>query len=167
MADTRPGRFDVEDDPRFQKKFWTFQRASWVVLFLILGVAIAGLTGQGGRFAHARISSPTAAIDYPRVTRWEASDDLTLTLVDGGGGEAAVEISSAFSEIFEVEDIQPAPSESYATAAGQRLVFDLAPPQGLRKVTIHVRAMRPSLGREIGVRVDDGPVMRLRPIVLP
>lgn len=161
-----PG-LELNDDRRFQERSWRFERAAWVVLALIVIASLAGLSGKGGVFAHGKISSETGTVEYPRVTRWAASDDLHLTLPAGTGNEAVVEIGSSFSEIFEFEDIQPTPSGSYATGTGQRLIFDLGPPSGERQIIMHVRAMRPSFGREMDLRIGDGPTIKLRPVVLP
>jgi hypothetical protein len=158
---------ELEEDRGFQEKFWSAERVAWAIFALIVIAALVGLTGQGGKLAHATVSGPTGTVEYPQITRWETSDELRLTLPPGSGDQATVEISSAFSEVFEFEDIQPAPSENYATAAGQRLIFDLAEPAGRREIVMHVRAMQPALSRRIQMRIDDGPALSFTPVVLP
>ena len=136
-----------------------------MAMHIAMIAALIGLTGQGGMLAHAKASAGEASIDYPRVTRWEASDEFRLT-VPGGGDGVTVEIGPAFSKVFEYEDIQPVPAEHYATGDGQRLIFDLGEPAGKREIVFHVRAMQPSLGAPMQFRVNGAPVT-LHPVVLP
>lgn len=160
-----PAGIDIEEDRPFQERFWSFQRFAWLLLALIMLTALVGLTGQGGMLAHAEASAGDASIDYPRVTRWEASDEFRLT-VPGASNRVAVEIGPAFSKVFEYEDIQPVPVEHYATGDGQRLIFDLGEPAGDREIVFHVRAMRPSLGAPMQFRVN-GALVFLHPVILP
>lgn len=166
MAASKRDDLELDDDRRFQEKFWTFERFAWVLLGLIVLAALAGFTGQGGPFGRAKAAGSSGEIDYPRVTRWETSDEIRLTLA-GGGDQAVVEIGSAFSEVFEFEDMQPAPSASYATPEGHRHVFDLRGGSGKREIVMHVRAMRPALGVAIDMRINDAPALQIRPVVLP
>lgn len=164
QAETRP---ELDEDRPFQERFWNAQRVAWFILILIVIAALTGFSGQGGPFARATVSGPTGTIDYPRVTRWETSDEIRLTLGAGIGGQTVVEIGSAFPDLFQLEDIQPAPAESHAGPNGQRLVFHLEPAPARREVIMHVRVMRPSLATGIDMRIGAGPNLRIRPLVLP
>jgi hypothetical protein len=166
-AMTDPKGLDLGEDRAFQERFWTAERVAWFIMVLIILAALAGLTGHGGPLARATAGGASGEVDYPRITRWEASDEFNLTLPETSGDEAAVEVDSSFSNIFEIEDIQPQPSKSMVTGAGHRLVFELGEPAGSRKITVHVRAMKPSLGTSVDLRLNDGPPLRLRPVVLP
>ena len=161
-----PRDLQIDEDRVFQERMWTAERIAWVGFVLILAVALLGLTGQGGPLQRVTLRSDAAQIDYPRVTRWETSDEIVLTLSGApGAAEAVIETDQTFAQVFEIEDIQPAPAESLALPHGQRLVFALGE-GGSGQVTLHVRAMKPSLGRAIGFQVDGEP-MTITPVVLP
>jgi hypothetical protein len=164
QAETQP---ELDEDRTFQERFWDVERVAWLILALIVIAALAGFSGQGGAFARATVSGPTGMIEYPRVTRWETSDEFRLTLAAGAGRQAAVEIGSSFPDMFEFEDIQPAPAKSYATSSGQRLVFDLDAAPAEREIIMHVRAMKPSFTTGIDMRIGEGPRLRIHPVVLP
>lgn len=110
---------------------------------------------RSGRVERARrgICARTGKIEYPRMTGWETSDELLLTLAAGAGMLAEVEIGSSFPDVFEFEDIQPAPAKSYATTSGQRLVFDLDAAPAKREIIMHVRAMRPSFTTGLDMQI--------------
>lgn len=157
---------EIDEDRRFQERMWRAERLAWIGFALVVVVALLGLTGQGGPLQRAALRGETGEIDYPRVTRWEASDEIRLTLEGGPGrAQAVVETDRRFSETFEIEDIQPAPADAVATPEGQRLTFDLQPGRS-GSVTVHVRAMRPSLGAATRVHIDGEP-FTVAPVILP
>ena len=71
---------EVNDAPRFQHGFWIAERVSWLFFFLLLIVAVLGFTGMGGVFAAASVRSAAAEVEFPRVARWEASDEVRISL---------------------------------------------------------------------------------------
>lgn len=158
---------DLKTDRSFQIRFWHFQRFAWLAFLVILLIALAGLTGKGGPLSRATASGPQGSIDYPRVTRWEMTDDLTITLPPRRTGKTNIDIDNSFSKIFQIEDIQPAPTARLVTGAGQRLIFDLAEPAGKKSISIHVRPLQPSLWSNIPVWINDGEPLVLTPVVLP
>lgn len=161
-----PRELQIHEDRVFQERMWTAERVAWIGFASVLLIALLGLTGQGGPLQRATASSGAGQIDYPRVTRWATSDEIVLTLPAAPGADrAVVETDDHFARIFRIEDIQPAPAESLALPDGQRLVFALGE-GGWGQVSLHVRAMKPSLGVPVGVRIDGEP-MTITPVVLP
>lgn len=164
MAQSEP---DLESDRPFQIRFWHFQRFAWIVLALVLLAALAGLTGKGGPLSRASVSGPQGEVTYPRVSRWQLGDEMVVSLPPGTGQSVAIEIGGGFSKIFQLERIQPAPKESYATPDGQLLVFDLAGPSGRRDISFFLRPGQPTLSSAIWVRIGDGAPLVLTPTILP
>jgi hypothetical protein len=158
---------ELNEDRVFQEWFWSFERVAWIAMAVFVVAALAGLTGAGGPLAQATAANAQVDIAYPRIARWEASDVLTLTLPAGSGRATTVEIDKSFGKVFQITDIQPAPAQSAATGFGQALEFALDDPPGERTIVLRVRAMKPSLGEAIAVRVNGGPPLVLYPIVLP
>lgn len=158
---------EIGTDRRFQERFWTAQRIAWVVFVLIILAALAGFSGKGGPFAHGVADGAEADLEYPRYTRWLSSDDMELTLAPTGAAEATVDISSDFFDIFQIENVRPAPKDSSVNADGQTLVFALESPGGSRDITFNLRAIQPSAGKRFTIRIDDGPPLAFRSVVLP
>ena len=44
---TRVGDLEIDQDLRFQKREWAFERASWVVMALVVLAGLLGLLGRG------------------------------------------------------------------------------------------------------------------------
>lgn len=164
--DARELGLELEEDRGFQAGLWVAQRIAWLVFLGIVALALAGFTGRGGPFAGATVQSAESSVDYPRVTRWEAPDEVQVHF-GGGAEEGVVEIAESFFDVFAVTSIQPAPDRSVATPDGQRLTFTLAPGQSPRTITLHVRALRPAIPLRTSIRIGNGQPVGLTSVVLP
>jgi hypothetical protein len=158
---------DLKTDRPFQVRFWRFQRFAWIAMAMVLLVALAGLTGKGGPLSRATAAGPQGQVDYPRISRWEMTDEMTVSLPSESTGEVTIEIDDAFSRIFQIESTQPAPKESYVTGTGERLVFNLAEPGGRKTISVFIRPLQPSFSSRIQIRINNGHPLVLSPVVLP
>ena len=160
-------RLDVDENRDFQEKFWTFQRFAWAAMVLILVAALAGATGSGGPLAHATASGPGGSIDYPRIARWQAAERMIVRLPPDAAGTARIELGEAFARTFAIENIEPQPSSSVATAAGHRYEFDLGDGPGEKRIILHLRAASPSPPVRVPARLGEASALPLRLVVLP
>lgn len=65
-------------------------------------------TGAGDPLSRGTASSGDSTIDFPRVARWSASDEMTATLA-GGAASRSIFLSQEFLDDFEVSGMQPEP----------------------------------------------------------
>ena len=158
---------EVDADPAFQEGFWKFQRVAWVVMALIILAALFGATGSGGPLAHAQVEGPAGRIDYPRIARWQAADQMKVTVPPTATGSATLELDAAFTQTFSIEDIEPQPRSSLATATGHRFEFELGDAPGEKSIIFHLRADRPAWPTGLRARLGEAPPMTLRMTVLP
>ncbi|MGE7368897.1 hypothetical protein ACQKKX_07460 [Neorhizobium sp. NPDC001467] len=162
----RPDGLQLEEHRRFQKRFWKIERIAWVAFAIVTVAALLGLTGAGGPLATASAESSNAVISYPRVARWETADELQIAFRPRDGvTERMVTLSPAFAKAFQLEDVQPEPSETTISDRGQILIFGNADSNG-GLVTMHIRAQ--SVGRNgFSVTVDGDASTALTTYVLP
>lgn len=158
---------EVEEDRRFQERFWRFERFAWVLMALLVIAALAGATGSGGPLAEGRAEARAGTITYPRIARWQAAAELTVRLPPLAAGPTEFELADSFTRIFAVESIEPAPSASTATGASHRFTFDLASGGGEKTIVFHLRAARPALPRRTRAQLGDAPPVDLQFVVLP
>lgn len=160
---------EIGEDRPFQERYWRAQRIGWIGFALIVAAGLAGLTGKGGPFARAAVTTAEGAVHYPRITRWETDDDIRIALSPDLGSEIHIDIGSAFARTFALEDIEPAPVRSFVTGEGYRFVFTSLPPPpiGERIITLHVRTLRPSAGADLNIRINGGRPLKFSPVVLP
>lgn len=135
----RKDGLQLQEERRIQRMFWSIQRLSWFMFGVVCLIALLGFTGSGGVFQKQVIRFDSAIVEIPRVTRWEASDDLSIRFTTA---EAAPEVTIAqpFFDLFSIERIQPEPEESVLAPSAQRLRFAAAgePPH---EVSVGIRSM--------------------------
>jgi hypothetical protein len=120
--------YPVLENMRLQNAFWAWERATWVVLAIILLIALTGL------FAHGPLSERTVgdaglSLTYERFQRVTALARLTARISVSSGDEASLTLSPAFADNFQISDIEPRPLRSTAGPGGLELVFQ-APAAG-------------------------------------
>lgn len=164
MASKPPSSLPFEEHKAFQLVFWRAQRIAWIGFALVLMLALAGLTGAGGPLSRSSSAVAGGVIDHPRLSRWSAADEFRVRL-DPGAARREVLLSSAFSDHFQIEDVQPAPVEGVATPEGSRLIFSTEPGRPAA-VVLRVRALKAGPA-DYAVGLDGGAPRPLRTIVLP
>jgi hypothetical protein len=158
-------RLDVPDDRAWQERFWTVQRAAWVLMALFILAALFGATGKGGPLASASAATPDGTLEYPRITRWQSAEDVIVRLPDSAAGDIELLVSPKFAEVYSIDSIVPQPSQSEATSQGHLFTFD-ATGNGPKEIILHVTAGKPAFGRPVDVRIGRS-VARVRVTVLP
>lgn len=141
----------LHEHRRFQEAFWKLERAAWVLFMLVLLLALLGLTGAGGYLSRGTVSVTTGEVRFPRIARWEASDEIRVS-INAGNAERRLTLGHRFFDYYEVEAVQPQPGTMHASAAGTVMVF-AADPAARMNVVVHVKPLRPGLPR-YSVRVD-------------
>jgi hypothetical protein len=126
--------YPVREDMRLQAAFWAWERATWVVIAIIILIALTGL------FAHGPLSRRTVAdgglsLTYERFQRVTAVARMSAKISVPYGDEASLTLSSAFPESFQISDIEPRPLRSSAGLRGLELMFQ-APAGGELSVVI-------------------------------
>ena len=159
----REDGLQLDEHRAFQERSWSVERWSWLAFGAILVFALTGLAGGGGPLAHGLIRSDVGEIDYPRVSRWESSDDIVVTFAPAGA-EHRLTIGPAFSDYFQIEDMQPAPERSMSSRIGEVFIFGTEA-QAAAKITLHLRAFRFGIAR---YRLTvDGTAANVTTVVLP
>lgn len=159
----RPDGLQLEDHRRYQERLWTVERAAWIVFILITVAAALGATGAGGPISRQLAATEGDRMDYPRVARWQASDDLTVEFA-ARAGPRSLRLSPEFARSFQVESVQPTPERVEATPEGQVMHFAAA--DGAAQVVIHLRPQSPGLVRW-HASLDGGAALELWTLILP
>ncbi len=101
-------KVDVETDRKFQERFWIAVRIGWVAMAAILIAAIMGFTGSGGSYSGQRLSAGEATVEIPAVSRWAASDTMTIK-TRAPDKRTTVLVPAGFGDVFSLEAINPQP----------------------------------------------------------
>lgn len=160
----RDDGLQLEEHRAFQERFWSLQRVAWVLFGLLLLAALLGLTGSGGPLSRAQVALEGGTIDYPRIARWEAADEVIVRFAPGAE-QHRLTLSSGFADALQIEGIQPEPESSAAGADGAVLTFATAAGEAA-EVTIHVTPLQPGYST-FAVQIDDGAPETLGVLALP
>lgn len=160
------GGFQVGEDRDWQERAWTAQRIAWVAMALFIVAAAAGVTGKGGPIASASAELAGGSIEYPRITRWQTDEQVTVRLAKTAPARVELLLSPQFVKLFGVNSIEPEPSEVRATPRGHLFTFDTEA-GGERVIAFNVRAANPVLAQPIGASLGNTPPERLFVTVLP
>ncbi len=156
---------EVADDRDWQERFWTAQRIGWLVMAVLVVAALAGATGKGGPLASATMTTDGGTIVYPRIARWQSSEDVIVRLPPSASGNVELLVSPAFSKVFSIDSILPEPSSSQATAAGHLFTFPTMA-GGDKQIILRVTGGKPVIEQPVDVRIGKS-AARLTVTVLP
>lgn len=133
----REDGLQLHEERDLQSLFWTVQRLSWFLFGVLCLVALLGFTGRGGLFQKQTVRFVETIVELPRVTRWEATDEILIRFTEAAETRD-VAIGQEFFDVFSIDRIQPEPRESALASAAQRLRFAAggAPPH---QVTLAIR----------------------------
>lgn len=144
----------VEDHRARQRRMWAAQRVAWLFFALLLAGCLLGLFGRGGPFSRKEVALEGGALDLPAISRWNAPDELHVTLAPTPRGERTLFVDRRFFETFSIEEIAPPQKGMTREGEGTGYVFatDAAAPvrivMRLRTQAFGLRAYRIGIGAE-------------------
>lgn len=144
----RVGSLEIDQDLEFERRQWTFQRAAWVVMALILLMAFVGLLG-GGPLSQAKQTSGPLALQYDRLSRERAPSELQLQVAAGtaSDGEIAISLNDGFLDKVDVERVVPEPAEMEAAVGRVIYRFAVADPDQFTTIVFHVQPDEPGVAQ--------------------
>ncbi len=131
----------VEDNGSFQRRLWFAQRCAWVIFALILLACLFGLLGRGGMFSRSIVHFTQGSIDLPAISRWNAPDDLKITL-NAAAQDQIILVDPQFLESFSVEGIDPPQQATIARGGRIGYVFS-ADQAGPTSIVFRLQTQQP------------------------
>ena len=130
----RPQR-PVFEDVHFQDISWTLQRVGWIAVALIAVLALTGVFSHGFfSNAVARQDGLPLSIKYERFQRMTASYRFYIATPASAEEEVRLIFNKAFSDLYEIDSIQPQPARSNSINGGLVLAFDAVDRGGFNAV---------------------------------
>jgi hypothetical protein len=170
MADTtRVGDLEIDQDLRFQKREWAFERVSWVVMALFVLAGLLGLLGRGP-MSYQTAASPdgTVSVEYERFVNHRAGAQMTVRVPGDvtAGGTFRLVINQDYLRGVQVQQITPTPDTTEAGEGRQVFVFRAADPGRPTAVVFYLEAEGPATltGR---ISIPGGPPAEFTQVVYP
>src|SRR5262249_42988527 len=138
MRERHNRNYPIPESIRLQNAFWAWERATWIVLAVILLIALAEL------LAHGPLSKSTGtdgglSLTYERFQRVTALARFNARILVSYGDEAILTLSPPFADNFQIADMEPRPLRSSAGPQGLEFVFQ-APTTGAVVLRAHPRS---------------------------
>lgn len=145
----QPGGLLLDEDPRFEKREWRFERVGWLALAVIAAAALAGFFGNGP-LSHASVSGPNLEVGYQRYARNQGATSLEVAVAPAAfaGGEAEVWLSGAVMRSYEVDRVRPQPATTRNRDGGVAYVFETTDEESALEATFTLRP--DDIGRQRG-----------------
>jgi hypothetical protein len=127
----RPEPLQLDQDPRFQRRQWIFERTGWALLAAGIAASACGLFGSGPLSDTSALEpSSGVRIDYPRFLRRHSPERLSvhvpLEAETQGAQQVRLWIDSRLLGAFELQQITPEPERVETGEDGSTFVFAAA-----------------------------------------
>jgi hypothetical protein len=170
METPQRSRLDLEEDENFRRKFCKAQNIVWVLMLLFLTAGMLGLLGGSGPFASSVAGNTvnSLTVEYPRYLRNRAPIDIAIYVnaAHVTNGRVSIEIDRLFIERYDIQYINPEPSEVKAGEQSMTYVFELAGSERETRITFNVQPER--FGYAVGrIRLEGEPEVRFWQIIYP
>jgi hypothetical protein len=163
----------VGEDLEFQRKWWRFEKAIWVLFILILVLDLAGVFGRGP-VAKAHVITPGGAmiVDYERIERFSTPSILTIHFGPSAvhDGKIQLWVSDTITKSLGNQRIVPQPVTSTIGNGGILYTFDTTPLPD--SIAFALQPSKPGIARfqlrmpKPGATLDDPPQDQLQARVL-
>jgi hypothetical protein len=163
------GDLELKQDLDFERRTWTVERVSWVLMAVVGLAALAGLLGPGP-LSKTMIGEPGGPLwlEYSRFGRFKAPLTLRIHLGPNAGqqGPARIWLSREYLEGVQIEQVTPQPGQVEAGAEQLTYMFPLSEPQRSTAVTFALKTEQ--IGRQRGcVGLVDGPTLCFHQFIYP
>lgn len=121
----------VGEDLDFQRKWWRFENAVWVIFTLIIVLDLCGLFGRGP-IAKAERRSADGSIDvkYERIERTDSPSILTVQFAQSAiqNGKVHLFVSNSLVKQLGTQRVIPAPQNTLIGDGGLTYTFPVSKP---------------------------------------
>jgi hypothetical protein len=121
----RIGDLQIEDDRTFRRRDWAFERWGMAIGAILLTAAAAGYTGSGW-MAKGRAGDGKLIVEYDRFWRRESPTGFLIRATGSDGPLIALSVAYSPTDLFQIEEISPAPETVIAGDSETRYVFRTA-----------------------------------------
>jgi hypothetical protein len=121
----------VGEDLEFQRKWWRFENAAWVIFTLIIVLDVSGLFGRGPLAkAQRRTADGTIDVKYERIERTDSPSIMTIQFGPSAiqDGKIHLYISNSLVKALGTQRVIPAPQDSLIGEGGLTYTFSASKP---------------------------------------
>jgi hypothetical protein len=121
----------VGEDLEFQRKWWRFENAAWVIFTLIIVLDLSGLFGRGPiAKAERRSADGSFDVKYERIERTDSPSILTVQFAHSAiqDGKIHLYVSNSMVKQLGTQRVIPAPLDTVIGEGGLTYTFSATKP---------------------------------------
>jgi hypothetical protein len=121
----------VGENLEFQRKWWRFENAAWVVFTLIIVLDLSGLFGRGPLAkAERRTADGTIHVKYERIERTDSPSIMTIHFGPSAihDGKIHLYVSDSLVKPLGTQRVIPAPQDTLIGDSGLTYTFSASKP---------------------------------------
>lgn len=168
MADIKSeGDLEINQDLRFQRKEWVFERWGWIAMVMLAIAALLGLFGDG-LLSNATAKNEVLQVQYGRFEREFAPAHIEIQFDSQKANNEGVklQVDRELLSFYNVEQITPEPDSTVLFPDHVTYIFKIAPGSGPFQVTFELQGNQIGIARgKIGV--ENGPVVDISQFMYP
>ncbi len=157
----------VGEDLDFQRKWWRFENAAWVIFTLIIILDLAGLFGRGPiAKAERRTADGTMDVKYERIERTDSPSIMSIEFGPSAiqQGKIQLYVSSSLVKSLGTQRVIPAPQNTVIGEGGLTYTFPATKPPA--SVDLALQPSGPGI-YDFTVGVVGGQPVHARIVVVP
>ena len=163
----RVGDLEVGQDLKFQRRQWTIQRVSWIVMVVVVIAGLLGLLGSGP-LSDASAEDGPLQLDYGRFERKRKPTQLRIQVAAGTAqeGQFMLWLDEQYLQRVEIQNISPEPEQFQAGSDRTVYVFQVSDPSQPANVSFDIEPI--AFGTFKGrLGLVDGPEIEFTQFVYP
>jgi hypothetical protein len=157
----------VGEDLEFQRKWWRFENAAWIIFTVIIILDLCGLFGRGP-LAKAERRSADGAIDvkYERIERTDSPSIMTIRFGPSAikEGKIRLYVSESLIKPLGTQRVIPAPESTLIGEGGLTYTFPASKPPA--RVDLALQPSGPGIF-DFTVAITPGAPVHGRVVVVP
>jgi hypothetical protein len=157
----------VGEDLDFQRKWWRFENAAWVVFTLIIVLDLLGVFGRGPvAKAEHRTADGSMDVKYERIERTDSPSIMTIDFGPSAirDGEIKLYISNSLVKALGTQRVIPAPKDSVVGNGGITYTFPASKPPA--SVDLALQPAGPGVF-DFAVGIEGAEQVRAKIVVVP
>ena len=157
----------VGEDLEFQRRWWKFENAAWVVFSLIIVLDLAGAFGRGPiAKAERKASDGSIDVKYERIERTDSPSIMTIDFGPAAiqNGVVKLYVSASLVKALGTQRVIPAPGNSVVGGGGITYTFPASKPPA--SVDLALQPAGPGVF-DFSVGVEGAEQVRAKILVVP
>lgn len=138
-------KIEIQQDLKHQNTAWQIRKIGFIIIFILIILAAAGLFGSGFLSYAEKGSKDASWIGYQRFSRTGSPAGLKMNFFNPGDSLILVSINNSFLKYIKIDRIMPQPVDEIALAEVTQFTFKTQSPSRRILIKFNYTPEKPGL----------------------